>query len=81
MQGVPSAEKYRTVKSTARNEREEILGRFLERLNADRGKYPAITYARLAKLLKGKDLYAWYNDLDKANSFSKLFWWRLKNNK
>lgn len=73
--------KYGTPKSKARNEREELLTKFLERLNADRGKFKPITYARLAKLLKGKDLYPLYNDCDQANHFSKLFWHKIKNNK
>lgn len=73
------------MKSQKISERAEVIGMFLEKLNADRGKYPPLKAARVAMLLSGiksvKDLRAFYGEcLDRPN-FSKFFWWSTNPNK
>lgn len=66
-----------------RNEREEIIDRFLARLNPSRQqrRLKPITYARLSRMLQGvptPDLYPFFMECDHARNFSSLFWWKLK---
>ena len=66
-----------------RSEREEMLVKFLKRLNGDRKAdgLEALTPARLATILKGVptgDLYGFYKSCERARSFTRLFWYLLK---
>lgn len=66
-----------------RTEREELLDKFLMKLNPPRQQagMKLITYPHLASLLKAvptSDLYPFFNECDKARNFSSLFWWKLK---
>lgn len=69
-----------------RNEREELLNQFLEKLNPSRLTMglKAMTHGRLAKIFEKvptPDLYPFFNDCMKAKTFSSLFWWRIKGKK
>lgn len=61
------------------SERAEVVGMFLEKLNADRGKYPPLTAARvgmmLAPIKSAKDLRAFYGECNDHQNFSSYFWW------
>lgn len=69
-------------KSKARSERGELIGIFLETLNADRKPpFKPLTAARVGMLLspiKTKDLHAFLADCKYASNFSKYFWWCFK---
>lgn len=70
------------VEKKPRNEREEIVSKFLAELNFDRQRhgFRAYTYARMATLLQGvptADLYPFFKKCEKANSFGKFFHWSL----
>jgi hypothetical protein len=70
-------------KGEPRSEREELLGVFLAKLNAQRiaDGFPKLTYGRLARVLQHvptEDLYAFYRQCDAARHFGKFFWWSLK---
>lgn len=72
-----------TRKGEPRNEREELLDKFLAKLNLARigTAYAPLTIGRLVKILEGvptKDLYAFLRDCERARSFSKYFFWALK---
>lgn len=76
-------EKFEITTGQPRNEREEIVGMFLDRLNFYRSsaRFPAYTYPRLAKMLKGKttsELHALFKQCETARSFSAFFHWALK---
>lgn len=66
-----------------RTEREELLDRFLARLNPARteANLKPLSYAglaaKLAKIPTG-DLHSFYQNCDRARSFSRLFWHLLK---
>lgn len=77
-------------KSKVRSERGELIGKFLEKLNASRvgkidkktGKeFKPLTAARVGMLLapvKTKDLYSFFADCEYASNFSAYFWSRFK---
>jgi hypothetical protein len=72
----PSRYKRAAKKDT---ERGEIMDKILARLNPARAKkgYPAYTYARLGRLLKGrrtKDLYALLSQADDAEHRGNCSW-------
>ena len=64
------------------SERAEVIGMFLEKLNAERGDYKPLTAAKvgmmLAPIKSVKDLRAFYGECLAAKSFSKYYWWRFK---
>ena len=79
-------ERYCAPKSAARSEREELLDRFLSRLNPDRAEagLKPLAPSALATLLTGvptTDLYGFYKSCERARSFSRLFWHLLKREK
>lgn len=70
-------------KNQPRNEREELLDRFLAKLNPDRLKkgMEEISHSRLAGMLEGRsssDIYGLYQSCDRARSFGGLFWHLMK---
>jgi hypothetical protein len=79
-------EKFRPrarLKNQPRNEREELLDRFLSRLNPPRvdNGFKTMSHARIAKVLEKvptADLHAFYRQCDGADSFSRLFWFKVK---
>jgi hypothetical protein len=73
-------------KSGARSERDELLDKFLDKLNSARvsGGFAPLSHPRVAKLLKGMDtqaMYALYRECDQAKSFGGLFWFKVKGRK
>lgn len=75
-------EKFSPKKNAPRSEREEVLQKFLERLNHSRKEagIPPMSYGRLAKIFTGvptSDLYPFYKTCEGARSFSRFFWWRV----
>lgn len=64
----------------------ELLDRFLDKLNPLRieARYHALTHARGSKLLEGvptEGLHPFYRDCERAQNFSKYFWWALRTEK
>ena len=64
-------------------ERGELMKYFMERLNPGRVRdgYPALTFARMARLLEAmptQDIYYLKSVCDKAPDFAKKFWWEIK---
>jgi hypothetical protein len=62
-----------------RNPREEILDKFMEKLNASRVKagFRPMTHARLAKIFEGvptEDLWPAFKTCENARSFGSMFW-------
>ena len=68
-----------------RSARAEVLGRFLLRLNPGRMESgrkeltPAFLGSHLS-YLSVKDLNYLYSICDKADNFSKMFWWQIRKN-
>ena len=74
--------KFRTA-AKPRNEREEMLDKFLSRLNPPRLKdgIPALSYGRLARIFEKvptTDLYPFFKECEQARNFSGLFWYKVK---
>jgi hypothetical protein len=73
--------------TTARSEREEQVQHFLDRINPGREamKLKPLTHARFNKLVEGwgekRDLYWLWSVCDKADNFSKMFWYHVKRSK
>ena len=71
--------------SKVTSERASLIEMFVTRLNKDRtGKYkplPSAFYATKMALIPTDELYMFYKELDRSNSFSKLWWWKVKNQK
>lgn len=70
-------------KKSAGSERAEVIGMFLEKLNAERGGvFKPLTAARVGMMLRfiksAKDLRAFYSECLNATSFSKYYWWQFK---
>jgi len=66
-----------------RSEREELLTKFLTRLNESRPRagFKPMTYGRLARMFHGVpdgDLYPFYKTCEEARSFGAMFWHCLK---
>lgn len=74
--------KERKEPKAPRSERGEVIGMFLEKLNADRGKYPPLTAARVAMMLSPiksvKDLRAFYGECLYHKNFAVWFWYCYK---
>lgn len=72
------------VAGAPRNEREELIGKFLEKLNPARttAGYRAMSYPRVARMLQhitsNSDLHAFYKQCSNARSFGAYFNWALK---
>lgn len=73
--------------TTLRSERDELIQKFLDRINPGReraGYKPYTAKVLLGRIARAKidtsapSLYALYNQCDKADSFSKLFEWKMK---
>lgn len=67
------------------SERGELLDKFLERLNPPRvaAGFRKLSHGFLAKKLEGvptDDLYAFYKECERAHSFSRWFWYKLRPN-
>lgn len=73
------------VKDAPRSERGEIIGWFLERLNADRKPpYKPLKAARVGMMLAHlttPNLRAFYRECESAGHFSKFYWWKFKSAK
>ena len=73
--------------TTARTEREELVQKFLDRINPSREamKLKPLTASRFNKevqfMPKKHDLYWLYSVCDKADNFSKMFWYQVKKSK
>ncbi len=69
-------------KSKITNERQVVIGWFLERLNAERKPpYKPLTAGRLGMMLSCLDttsLKIFFGECKDAKNFSKYFWWRFK---
>lgn len=70
-----------TTKATS--ERAELLERFVTRLNNSRvaGGYKPLGakfYATKMSLIPTDELHMFYKELDQANNFCKLWWWKCK---
>jgi hypothetical protein len=73
-------------KPTARGPRDELILKFLDRINPAREKatFKPYSYQALAarlKRLKEPELFALYKQCTEARSFTALFEWTLKNSK
>lgn len=68
------------VKKSRRSEKGDLVDTFLSKLNPPRIKdgYSKLTFGRMAKLLKGKDIYPLFKECEKAKDFSKYFWYKIK---
>jgi len=65
------------------SERGEMLDKFLARLNPEREEkgYRGMSHAGISTVLQKiptDDLYAFYQDCDRAKKFGAHFWWALK---
>ena len=64
------------------NERQELVQRFLERINTYRtGIYKPFSPKEMGiilKKIKTSDLHAFYQECERAKHFYKFFWWKLK---
>jgi len=75
------------VATTARTEREELVQKFVDRINPGREsmKLKSLTAARFTKLVEGwgtKSNLCWlYGECDRARDFSKMFWFKIKQSK
>jgi hypothetical protein len=66
-----------------RTEREELITKFLDKLNPDRTSagYRCMTYARVARMLQHlptPELYPFFKQCENARSFGAYFHWALK---
>ena len=63
------------------SERAEIVGMFLERLNAERGTFKPLTAARVGMMLSvfktTGEMRQFYGSCNDAKCFSKYFFWSL----
>jgi hypothetical protein len=77
--------KYENMKpsKSRRSPEGDMILMFMERLNMGREEtgYSKITFGRMKKYLKGYDMYVLYMECERAKSFGKYFWWKLKNDK
>jgi len=67
--------------SKATSERAEWIGKFTDRLNADRGQYKPLTYKRVGVMLahlSNQDLHAFWKQCEEARSFGAWFHYSLK---
>ena len=69
-----------------RSERDEMLDKFLARLNHTRvaAGFAKLSPSRVAKMLKGmdhRDMLILYKECDQAQSFGGLFWFKVKGRK
>lgn len=74
--------KFQATTPKPRNEREEIVSKFLAEINFDRARagFRPYTYPRMAVLLQGvptSDLYPFFKKCEGARSFGKFFHWSL----
>jgi hypothetical protein len=74
-----------TVEKSSSTERGMYYDMFLARLNPPRlaGGFNKLSPAFLAKKLQGiptADLHAFYQQCERANNFSRYFWWALRPN-
>lgn len=65
-----------------RNEHQEMVDKFLSRLNSDRAKagFPALNFSRVAKMLKGltpSEMHRLYQECEGAEKFGGLLKWKL----
>lgn len=74
---------YSNPTAKERNDREEIVNKFMVRINPSRIQagfrelaYPAM--ATLFQKIPTDDLNAFYSECDKKKVFSAYFWWKLK---
>ena len=84
-QKVVHANPSRPRKSGApRSERDELVGKFAERVNAARAidGFKPLPHGKFVRVLAKKatgELWAFYRECDRARSFSRLFWWGASN--
>jgi len=68
-------------KSKITNQRQELIGMFVDRLNLDRKPpYKPLTAPRVGMMLAALDtreLYVFLAELKQSKHFSKSFWWRI----
>ncbi|MFA6790419.1 MAG: hypothetical protein WCR65_02475 [Parcubacteria group bacterium] len=73
---------YKIKKTKITNERQMWIGKFLDRINAERRHpYKPITPARMGMILSPMNLSqikAFYGECNDARHFSKYFWWKVK---
>jgi hypothetical protein len=75
------------IATTARSEREELVQKFLDRINPSREamNLKPLTAARFNTLIVGWgtkiNLYWLYGECDRARNFSKMFWYKIKQSK
>jgi hypothetical protein len=73
--------------TTARSEREELMQKFLNRINPSRDamRLKPLTAASFNKLVEGwgttSNLYWLYGECDRARNFSKMFWYKIRQSK
>jgi hypothetical protein len=73
--------------TTARSEREDLMQKFLDRMNPSREAMHLrpLAAARFNKLTEGwgdlSTLYWLWSVCDKADNFSKMFWYHVKQSK
>lgn len=65
------------------NERQDILKKFVDRINAEREAdgyraLPPAVFGVKLQLLSTKDLYIFYRECEESKNFSKYFWWKVK---
>ena len=77
--------RFTVVKGTKGSNYSDQLDQFLDRLNPSRvsAGYKPYTHSRIGRMLKlagykAGDLHRLYKECDQANSFSKLFHWKMK---
>lgn len=75
--------RFKVEKSKITNERQELLEKFVTRLNNSRvaaGYKPLGPgfYATKMALIPTDELHMFYNELDQSKNFSALWWWKIK---
>ena len=77
-----SGDKLGDVKSNFVNERQELIQKFVDRINAQRGKgFKPVTWTQIngqLNHLKNYDLIVFHKQCCEAKHFSKYFWWAIK---
>lgn len=67
-------------KKSRRSEKGDLIDTFLLKINEARVKdgFKKVSFGRMAKLLKGQDLYPFLKECERAKNFSKYFWFKIK---
>lgn len=75
--------RFQVAKSKITNERQELIEKFVTRLNNSRkaGGYKPLGagfYASKMSLIPTDELHLFYKELDQSKNFCALWWWKIK---